>query len=434
MRVTLLELTNFKRIKAVRLVPNDKGLTILGGKNAQGKTSVLDAITFGFGGKKYMPSNWKREGAVGDCALRIETDNGLIIERSGKNMDLKVTDKNGKRGTQALLDAFVSELSIDLPKFHNASSIEKAQMLLKALNIDEELEKIEREEKAAYDKRTTTGQLRDSKAKHAKEMPLYEDVLDQKEVSVADLIKQQQDILARNGIKEEHKRDLERNKVEFSRIGKRIHDLKEEIARLEQQGSELNGKILDAQGEDFTIEPTDEIEKRIAEFDAINTKIRANAAREKAQGEADLLSDEYDALTVEIEKIRKRKLELLDGAKFPLPNLSVDHDKKGNPILVYNNKPWDCMSDSQKLIVDTAIASLMNPECKFVLLDKLEQLDLDTLKEFDEWLFERDLQCIATRVSTGDECSLVIEDGEGEYKPDTVVIPKPSNDLGDDDY
>ena len=47
----------------------------------------------------------------------------------------------------------------------------------------------------------------------------------------------------------------------------------------------------------------------------------------------------------------------------------------------------------------------------FVLMDKLEQMDLDTLKEFGEWLQKEGLQVIATRVSTGDECSVIIEDG-----------------------
>jgi hypothetical protein len=73
-------------------------------------------------------------------------------------------------------------------------------------------------------------------------------------------------------------------------------------------------------------------------------------------------------------------------------------------------------------------------------MDKLEQLDLTTLAEFDKWLKTQDLQCIATRVSTGGECSLIIEDGEvkeGEKKP--VLIPrkadKPSDTaLEDDDY
>jgi hypothetical protein len=46
-----------------------------------------------------------------------------------------------------------------------------------------------------------------------------------------------------------------------------------------------------------------------------------------------------------------------------------------------------------------------------VLLDKLEQLDMDTLREFGEWLESEGLQAIATRVSTGGECSLIIEDG-----------------------
>ena len=33
------------------------------------------------------------------------------------------------------------------------------------------------------------------------------------------------------------------------------------------------------------------------------------------------------------------------------------------------------------------------------------------LKEFGEWLEKEGLQAIATRVSTGEECSIIIEDG-----------------------
>ena len=53
----------------------------------------------------------------------------------------------------------------------------------------------------------------------------------------------------------------------------------------------------------------------------------------------------------------------------------------------------------------------LNPDCGFVLLDKLEQMDTDTLKEFGEWLEKEGLQAIATRVSTGEECSIIIENG-----------------------
>ena len=110
-----------------------------------------------------------------------------------------------------------------------------------------------------------------------------------------------------------------------------------------------------------------------------------------------------------------------------------------------DGKAWDCMSGAQQMIVGCAIASRLNPNCKFVLLDKLEQLDLDTLHEFDEWLVENGLQCIATRVSTGEECALIIEDGEAAGEkvkipmPKKVAKPKPEpkpepKELGDDDY
>lgn len=69
------------------------------------------------------------------------------------------------------------------------------------------------------------------------------------------------------------------------------------------------------------------------------------------------------------------------------------------------------MSGSGRLKVATAIVRKLNPRCGFVLLDKLEQMDRETLDEFGQWLEAEGLQAIATRVSTGDECSIIISDG-----------------------
>ena len=69
------------------------------------------------------------------------------------------------------------------------------------------------------------------------------------------------------------------------------------------------------------------------------------------------------------------------------------------------------MSGSDRLKVATAIVRKLNPNCGFVLMDKLEQMDLNTLKEFGEWLEAEGLQAIATRVSTGGECNILISDG-----------------------
>ena len=97
---------------------------------------------------------------------------------------------------------------------------------------------------------------------------------------------------------------------------------------------------------------------------------------------------------------------LLEGADMPLEGLSVE-----SGALSYLGKPWDCMSASEQMRVATAIVRKLKPECGFVLVDKLEQLDPDTLAEFGRWCETEGLQVIGTRVSTGDECSIWIDDG-----------------------
>lgn len=43
-KINSLEIENVKRVRAVKIVPTQNGLTVLGGRNNQGKTSILDSI------------------------------------------------------------------------------------------------------------------------------------------------------------------------------------------------------------------------------------------------------------------------------------------------------------------------------------------------------------------------------------------------------
>ena len=144
--------------------------------------------------------------------------------------------------------------------------------------------------------------------------------------------------------------------------------------------------------------------------------VRANFDRKRAAEEAQSAMDDYDVKKKEIEEVREKITNLLKGADLPLPELSVDDDG----ALTYRGYNWDGLSGSEQLRVATAIVRRLNPECGFVLLDKLEQMDTDTLKDFGAWLESEGLQAIATRVSTGDECSIVID---GTYVPDEKPEP-----------
>ena len=159
--------------------------------------------------------------------------------------------------------------------------------------------------------------------------------------------------------------------------------------------------------EELQDESTEEIVNSINNIEAINKKIDENLSKYRAQEEANEYKIQYDELTEKLTDIRDKKISLLKNANLPLNGLSIEDGE-----LTFNGQKWDGMSGSEQLVVATSIVKALNPECGFVLLDKLEQLDLDTLKEFGNWLEKEDLQVIATRVSKGEECSVIIEDGK----------------------
>lgn len=392
-KINTLEVENVKRVKAVTLTPNQNGLTILGGNNGQGKTSVLDAICWAVGGNKYKPSNAAREGAYTDPHIRIQLSNGLIVERAGKNAALKVIDPQGNRSGQALLDSFISELALNLPKFLNASDKEKADTLLQIIGVGDKLAQMENEEQRLYNQRRAVGQIADQKKKFAAELPSWQNVPEQP-VTASELIQRQQEILRKNAENQRLRGELAKWTAEVSRLESELESAKQKLLIAQTSASDLND------------ESTAEIERSIAEIDAVNAKVRDNIAKAQAEQEASDLTAQYDGLTEDIENIRKARTDLLSSADLPLPGLTVESGK-----LLYKGKAWDCMSGSEQLTVATAIVRRLNPECGFVLLDKLEQMDVQTLAAFGQWLEAQGLQAIATRVSLGGECSVIIEDG-----------------------
>ncbi len=417
--INKLEIENVKRVKAVKLEPSATGLTIVGGNNNQGKTSVLDAIAWALGGNKYKPSQAQREGSTIPPSLKITLSNGLIVERSGKNSTLKVIDPSGNKAGQNLLDSFVEELAINLPKFMEQTSKEKAKTLLQIIGVGPQLVELEMQEKAKYDERHAIGVIADQKEKFAKEQPYYPDA-PKELVSIAELIQQQQEILARNGENARKRQNLNVIENDYNFTLANVQRLEKELeeARAKEQ---VLAQDLDIARKDVSVlvdESTQEIEDSIANIEQINLKVRANFDKDKAEEDAKVYREQYRELDLVIEGIRKQKTDLLTNADLPLPGLSVDDGE-----LLYLGQRWDNMSGSQQLQVATAIVRKLKPDCGFVLIDKLEQMDQITLTEFGAWLENEGLQAIATRVSTGDECSILIEDGYS-VKPETKKIPE----------
>lgn len=429
-KITALEAENVKRIKAVALTPSPTGLTLVGGNNNQGKTSVLDALAWALGGDRFRPDAAQRDGAIAPAHLKVTLSNGVVVERKGKNASLTVTDPTGRRSGQQLLNAFVEPLALDLPRFMDASDKEKADILLRIIGIGAELHTRDLEIKGLYDKRTFTGQLATQKKHFAEEMISYPEAPDEP-VSASELIRQQQDILARNGENQRLRAQYAELEQQVQQCVDELKRTRERIATLQQLADELDAKHTKLFNQRETArktvsqlqdESTAELEASIRDIEETNRKVRANLEKSRAEDEAAQYASEYDRLTESIQQKRAERMALLNGADLPLPGLSVE-----DGVLTYNGKRWRDMSGSDQLRVATAIVRRLNPDCGFVLLDKLEQMDLTTLTEFGRWLEAEHLQAIATRVSTGSECQIIIEDGMvKDAEPPVTEKPQPA--------
>jgi len=419
-RITGLDIENVKRVHAVHLEPAETGLTVIGGDNRQGKTSVLDAIMAALGGEKFTPTRAVRDGSD-KGQVTVTLSNGLVVTRAftGKGSYLKVTDPAGSKGGQMLLNEFVSEFALSLGKFLQASDKEKTKTLLQIIGVD--LTPYEEKHKQLYGEREQVGRLRDRAKHHAEALP-YNAEVGTEMLTPSDIMAELERKVGQNAKNREIRTKAQayagnvRNQearvkaVEdaVAELERRLKDAKTELferqSELTRMQAELQAALTAAaavQDEDVTA-----IKERLAQIEDTNAEVRKNMEREKALAEAEGYAEEYRAFSHQIEANQAEMRDLLNGAAMPLDGLSVE-----GGVLTYSGQAWDCMSGADQLRVATAIVRKLNPACGFVLIDKAEQMDLTTLREFASWLQAEGLQAITTRVSRGDECQIVIEDG-----------------------
>jgi chromosome segregation ATPase len=263
-KINALEVENLKRVQAVTLTPSPSGLTIMGGGNGQGKTSVLNSIMWALGGDRYRPDNYRREGASGPTRIKLTLSNGLVVERSGKNGALKVTDPAGVRHGQQLLNDFVEELALNLPKFLQSSEKEKADTLLQIIGVGPQLLKLEQEHSRLYQERLYTGQEQRKAAAHAESLPEVPGAPEE-EISPMELIQKQQAILLQN---EENRR--KRNRLE--QMQRERESIQEQIDLLTDQLRTLDADLEVARTDaaDLEDQSTAELEENLRNIEETN--------------------------------------------------------------------------------------------------------------------------------------------------------------------
>lgn len=407
-QIEKVKVVGFKRIKAVEidLAPDD--LTAIGGRNRQGKTSIADGVAWCLGGDKFKPSNPLNDESE-SLEITVILNDGTKARRAGKNAALTVTDSEGRKLNQSHLNEKVGAFALNLQKFMDAPAKEKADSLLLAIGIGDKLKEADAKIDSIYSDREIVGRRKLEKEKHAGALPEYKDAPAHK-IIVSDLLDQQR---TANG----HNSENATKRMNYGRALERENRLAEEVKRLQAELDAKEAALLDMQAENAkqkaVIESladvdVEEINAQIAASESVNSKVDANATKAAALAEAKTVKAEYDALTKSLEDARAARLALMEGVKMPLPEMSVE---KGE--LLYRGQKWDCMSDSERIIVAISLARAINPECGFTTANRFEQLDIDTQNEVREWCKREGFQVLAARVSTNpEECTLIIEDGK----------------------
>ena len=340
--ITALEAENVKRIKAVEITPAPTGLTLVGGNNNQGKTSVLDALAWALGGDKFRPAAAARDGAITPPHLKVTLSNGIVVERRGKNSTLTVTDPTGRRAGQQLLNEFVEVLALDLPRFMDASDRDKADTLLKIIGVGEQLAALDQRIKALYDKRTAVGQIAQQKKAYAEEMLSYPEA-PAEPVSALELIQQQQEILLRNAENQRQRDRLAEVTHAKHLYADELQRLDERIEALQAQRRELKASydaaVVAEEAATKTVaqlqdESTAALEESIRNVEDTNRKVRANLDKARAEDDAAEMAAQYSKLTDQINRVARENLtginvvhafnaEQYQNDKFNKPSLDM---------------------------------------------------------------------------------------------------------------
>lgn len=407
MKIVQLTSENVKRIRAVTITP-DGNLIVVGGDNGNGKTSVLDSIAMALGGGKLIPSQPVRRGQK---HARIEVDLGdLIVERrfTSKGSTLMVMPKDGRepfKSPQGVLDKLVGKLSFDPLEFVTMKADAQLKTLKDLVGLD--LSDLEQKRKALYDDRTLAnaevkmleGQV-DGLREH-KDAPA-------EPVSIEDLLAEIDEAEAHNSEGAALQLSLEQNQASATRCETDIARLRERAMELkaEQVVYEASAARARERLADFEIKEVGALKEQIKTADEQNRKIQENESRKRLTTAMRKKSAEALNLTNKIEDVDAEKEQRLAEAEFPVPGLSFSEAG-----VLLSGLPFDQASSAEQLKVSIAMGIAMNPKLKVLLIRDGSLLDENSLAMVAKMAQDSDAQVWIERVSKGDECSIIIEDG-----------------------
>jgi len=407
LQVVSLEVENFKRVKVARITPG-KGLVVIAGRNAQGKSSVMDSISAALMGLAACPVDPIRHGEQ-SASIRLDLGEVVVTRKftpSG-TPSLTITNADGAKlsSPQKLLDSLLGSLTFDPLAFTRMKPREQFDALKAVVKVSADLDGIDRLRQQQYDERTEHNRNARSLKAQAEGITIPDDT-PETPVDAGELVAQVEQAMAANEAlqREEHRRRAEDRQVEEGKA--RVDRLRSELAQAEEDlrnllAEQADRKALDAP---IAIEP---IKERLRNLQAINEAVKLRERKASLEVQAAEAQRLADNLTASMEALDEAKAAALAEAQFPVAGLSL-----GDGQVLLNGVPLEQASSAEQLRVSTALAMAANPKLKVVLIREGSLLDENGLLLVAEMAEEQGYQVWVERVDSSKSMGIVIEDGE----------------------
>lgn len=381
--IVALRAENFKRLKAVEIQADGKSV-VIGGRNAQGKSSVLDAIQAAIAGKKGVKdiSRPIRDGEK-KASVVLELDD-LVVERTwtaaGTKLKVSPRGANATLGSpQAVLDKLMGSLSFDPLEFAEAEPKKQVETLIDLIGR-KEFDRIAQQRREVYDQRTDAN--RNAK-RHRAQLDGLGQVEPVEKVDVAETMALLEQV--------SRKVDL---RARWQQIQTKIEELQAEQAKIAEEAATLPDGDPQA------------LREAIADAAATNEMAAKHQQARALEWEAEQAERLSTECTDRIAQLDQERVQLIAAAQLPVSGLSFDDEG-----VLFNGVPFTQASAAERLKVSTAMAMALNPELKVICIRDGSLLDEESKAAVHQLAEASGYQLWMEVVGDAGEVGVIIEDG-----------------------
>ncbi|TFC59455.1 MULTISPECIES: AAA family ATPase [unclassified Cryobacterium] len=395
--ITKITVTDFMGIGGtIELIP-EGSLVLIAGPNGSGKSSLIHAIEECIDpkGTRFIPKPI-HEGAT-EAKVEIETTEATI-KRVWKKNDAGTLSAYALDGAKYPSGKeFVAEVTgggvFDPDDLVRLPEKDQREHLLGLVELPFDLAEIDAKRKGFFDARTDVTRDRKKVAAQLAGAAPADPTVPTAEKSATDLVKELDAI-------REHNAEVDRKAAQFAAatdaLAAATQRGQDAAAALDQAKADYRAAAAaaaEAKVAAETAEPKspDAITAQLADVDAVNAKVREQAARAKIAAELDALTASETNLTEQLAAIDKTKADGLAAAKFPA-NLSID-----DTGITLNGIPFRQVNSAQQDIAALDLYTNGNQDLKVLVMKSGDRLDDERLEGYRKLATERNFMVFMER-------------------------------------